>query len=99
MPFCGTRTPPRGPVVTQTAIALLRGFVGSKKSDLHLLALQHLGNERGHTHVACVKGEVKRFVTSRSSMRPTDDAEAQTERCFVNVLKTIHACHGLGLLA
>ncbi len=86
-------------MVTQTAIALLRGFVGGKKSDLHLLALQHLGNERGHTHVACVKGEVKRFVASRCSMCPTDDAKAQTERCFANVLMTIRACHGLELLA
>lgn len=42
----------------QAAVALLSRLVGGKESDPHLLALQHLGNMGGNTHMAGVKGEV-----------------------------------------
>ena len=57
------RAPPSSPVLTQAAITLLGGLMGGKKGDPHLLALQHLGNQGGHAHVAGVKSEVQRLGT------------------------------------
>jgi hypothetical protein len=60
MAFGTPCTPPIGPVLTQGAIALLGFFMRSKKSNLHFVSLQHLGNQRGCAHVARVERQVDR---------------------------------------
>ena len=64
VPFGGTGPPPGGPVVAQRAVTLLGAFVRSKEGDAHAFLPQHIGNQRGHSHVACVKREVNRLVAS-----------------------------------
>jgi hypothetical protein len=58
MTFCATGFPPWCPVLAQRAIAFFGRFVGRKESDFHVLAIQHIGNQRRDTHVASIKGEV-----------------------------------------
>lgn len=65
MTFGAACTPPRRPVLAQRAIALLGGLVGGKEGNFDVLAIEHLGNQGRHAHVAGVKGQVQRFVARR----------------------------------
>ncbi len=66
MAFCGARTPPGRPVVTQAAIALLGAFIGRKEGDLDLRLVQNLGDLVGHPHVASVQGQIDGLAATRS---------------------------------
>jgi hypothetical protein len=49
-------------MLAQAAIALAGFFMRRKKCDLNLLTLQDVGDQRGHAHVARVKGQINGFL-------------------------------------
>ena len=74
MALGGAIAPPRCPVLAQAAISHLGGLMGCKKSNPHLLATQHIGDQIGHTHVAGVKSQVQR---ARTRACPRGDWQAR----------------------
>ena len=50
--------PPRRPVFTQRAIALLGGLIGGEECDFDLLAFQHIGNQWRDAHVSGVESQI-----------------------------------------
>ena len=62
MSFGGPRFPPRCPPIAQAAITGLGAFVGRKKGNFDVLALQHIGNQRCRSHVTCIKSKIQFFI-------------------------------------
>ena len=56
--------PPGRPDIIQACATRPGFFIGEKKAGAHLLALQHIGDQGCHLHVASIKCEVNRFVTA-----------------------------------
>jgi hypothetical protein len=69
MPLSGTLAPPRRPVLAQAAITLFRGLISGKKSDIHIMAFEHISDERGHRHVAGVEGQVNGLAAGRLRLK------------------------------
>src|SRR6218665_3109906 len=63
MPLCRTGAPPRGPVLTQAAVPLLRALVRGKKGNPDRLPFEHLGPKRPNPHVAGIERQIQRLVT------------------------------------
>src|SRR6218665_3205066 len=63
MPLCRVGARPRGPVLTQAAIPLLRALVRGKKGHADLLPFENLGHQRRNPHVAGIESQIQRLVT------------------------------------
>ena len=103
MTFTASRLPPCRPVLAKAAVTLLRFFMGSKKGHWHLMLAQYVGNQGGHAHVACVKGQVngllalqRRFerLGSHCQGKRIEQEYAQTDPGQTIAQSVIGAAHG-----
>ena len=62
----GSGFPPGCPIGAQARAASLGALVGGKKSDEHMVPLEHSSHQWGNAHMACVNRQINGFGTSLS---------------------------------